>query len=98
MREASPELERFVDESIQLSRSKGYHPTVFEDMRARHRTWEAMRRIVQTGDIQSGFRRLVQLGLRDWTVEAGIVKFATEFDKGTVEAARWRLEQASTNA
>ncbi len=57
-----------------------------------------MRRIVRSGEIQSGFRRLVQLGLREWTVEAGIVKFASEFDKETVEAAEWRLNQASIHA
>lgn len=94
MQEASAALESFVDESIQLAKNAGYNPTVFIGMRARHKTLEAMERIVKSGDIQSGFKRLKELGLADeWSVEAGILKFASEFSRDAVECARWRLKQ-----
>ena len=93
-KKASPALERFIDETIRRARSAGYYPTVFESMRSDWGTWEAMKRIVISGEIQSGFRRLVALNLKEWTVEAGVVQFASEFDRETVEAAAWRLNQA----
>lgn len=95
MTEASPELERFIDEGIRLSKAKGYHPNTFISMRARWRTKEAIRRLVSAGDIQTGFRRMIPLGLKDWTLEAAVVRFPQEFDKEEREAAEWRLKQAT---
>jgi hypothetical protein len=89
----SPELEHFIEESVRRSKEKGYYPTAFEAMRVRWGTKEAMRRLVISGEIQSGFKRLVPLGLKDWSVEAGVVKFADEFGKEERQAAQWRLDQ-----
>lgn len=93
-RKASPELEAFVDELIRSGSERGYHPSIFINMRERHLTLEAMKRIVRSGDVQSGFRRLTELGLRDHTVEAGILKFRNEFTKADIDCAKWRLGQA----
>ena len=62
---ASPALEAFIDETIRLSRQHGYHPTAFIGMRHRQKTLEAISRLVVSGEIQSGFRRLKDLGLLD---------------------------------
>jgi hypothetical protein len=35
-----------------------------------------------------------QLGILDWSIEAAVLKFPDEFDKGLREAARFRLERA----
>jgi hypothetical protein len=91
---ASPALESYVDESIRKSAEAGYHPTTFIGMRNRHQTLEAMEKLVKSGELQSGFRRLKQLGLAaEWSVEAIILKFPDEFTRDAVECARWRLEQ-----
>ena len=91
---ASPALDAFIDETIRLARQKGYHPTAFIAMRQRHGTVPAISRLVVSGDIQSGFKRLRELGLLDWTIEAAVMKFPAEFNREVWEAAKWRLEQA----
>lgn len=96
--DASPALEAFVKELIQRSAACGYYPTTFMRMLERHRTKKAMALLVEQGEIQSGFRRLHELGLLDWSVEAGVVKFRGEFDRMHVEAAEWRLRQANGEA
>ncbi|UYW25216.1 hypothetical protein [Methylorubrum extorquens] len=98
MKEASPELEAFVDELIRLGSERDYRPTIFIGMRDRHGTLGAMKRLVRSGDIQSGFQRLSELGLQEHTVEAGILKFRSEFDKADIECAEWRLKQARGEA
>lgn len=90
---ASPALEAFIDETIHLSRKNGYHPTAFIGMRQRLGTVKAISQLVAQSDIQSGFRRLKQLGLLDWTIEAAVVKFPDEFSSEELKAAEWRLAQ-----
>lgn len=90
----SPALEAFIDETIRLSRENGYHPTAFIGMRRRLGTVKAISQLVAQGDIQSGFRRLRQLGLLNWTIESAVLKFPDEFSGEVLEAAEWRLTQA----
>ena len=92
-RPASPELEAFIDESIKLSKERGYNPTVFVGMRHQYGTVDAIERLVQSGDLQSGFRRLIQLSLLDWTIETAVTKFPTEFSHNAKQCAEWRLQQ-----
>ncbi len=88
------ELEAFIEESILRSAAAGYHPSIFIEMRARWGTAEAIRRLVVSGDIQSGFRRLLQLGMIEWTIEAAAIKFPSIFKRDIREAAQFRLSQA----
>lgn len=87
-------LEAFVDETIRLARKHGYHPTEFLRMRSRYGTVGAISRLVRSGDIQSGFRRLTSLGLAAWTIEAAVVRFPGEFARADLECARFRLDRA----
>ena len=93
-RRASPELEAFIDQSIKISRDHGYHPTVFIGMRQQHGTVKAIERLVESGEIQSGFKKLRQLNLLDWTIEAAVSKFPNEFSRNARECAEWRMQQA----
>jgi hypothetical protein len=88
---ATPALEAFIDETIRVSREHGYHPTVFIGMRARHGTIPAITQLVESGDIQTGFKRLKDLGLIDHTIEAAVIRFADEFSRQTRECAEFRL-------
>jgi len=92
-RSASPELEAFVDESLRLSKERGYNPSIFVGMRHQLGTIDAIERLVQSGDLQSGFKRLKQLGLIDWTIETAVTRFAAEFSKNAQQCAEWRLQQ-----
>lgn len=88
---ASAQLEAFIDETIAVSARKAYHPTTFIGMRARYGTVEAISRLVISGDVQSGFTKLKKLGLIDYTIEAAVMKFPSEFSKQAVECADFRL-------
>jgi hypothetical protein len=92
---ASPGLEAFIDETIALAKARGYIPAIFIGMRRQYGTVEAIERLVQSGDIQSGFKRLTKLGLADWTIEAAVSKFAGEFSRHARECAEWRLKQVT---
>jgi hypothetical protein len=90
---ASPDLEAFVDETIRRSKERGYNPSVFVGMRHQFGTIDAIERLVQSGEMQSGFKRLKQLGLLDWTIESAVIKFAAEFSSNAKQCAEWRLQQ-----
>jgi hypothetical protein len=96
-RTASPALEAFIDESIKLGKERGYNPAIFLGMRRQHGTLNAIKRLVQSGEIQSGFRRLDQLRLLDWTIESAVTKFPTEFSRNALPCAEWRLQQVQPN-
>lgn len=55
---------------------------------------EALSRIVQNADLQSGFRALRDDGKLDVSFEAVVVNFSAEFDPKIVQAAKWRLDNA----
>ncbi len=88
------ELDVFIDETIRRAVAKGYHPTVFVGMRERWGTKDAIKRLVASGEIQSGFRRLKDLNMLEWSIEAAVLKFPSHFDKNIREAAQFRLDQA----
>lgn len=96
-RKASLSLEAFIDETVRRAKARDYNPTAFVAMRRQHGTIEAIERLVLNGDIQSGFKRLRQLDLLDWTIEAAITKFPDEFSCHARECAEWRLRQVSNN-
>lgn len=86
-------LDVWIDESIRRSQARGYHPSEFIAMRERHGTRLAMERLMKDGKIQSGLRRLKQLGLaEEWSVEAGILKFPDVFTQAAKDAAAFRLK------
>lgn len=92
-RVASPGLEAFIDETILRAKERGYNPTIFQGMRRQLGTLEAIERLVQSGDVQSGFKRLRQLDLLDWTIEAAVMRFPSEFTRHARQCAEWRLKQ-----
>jgi hypothetical protein len=97
-RTASPALEAFIDKTIELAKERGYNPTIFVGMRHQYGTIEAIERLVQSGDIQSGFRRLNQISLLDWTIESAVTKFPTEFSRNAKQCAEWRLQQVQPDS
>ena len=71
----------------------GYNPTIFIRMRHQHKTVPAMEQLVESGVIQSGFKRMKKLGMaKDWSVEAGILKFPDRFSDRARECAQFRLD------
>jgi hypothetical protein len=56
----------------------------------------AARRLLVSGDIQSGFERLIRMGRADLTVEYAVLqpRWRDIFEDQHRQAARWRLQQA----
>jgi hypothetical protein len=90
---ASPELETFIDEGIRLAIRRGYNPTIFIGMRHDHGTINAIERLVQCPDIQTGFNRLRELNMLEWTIEDAVMRFPGEFSINARQCAEWRLQQ-----
>ena|SRR5205823_8835001 len=86
-------LEAFVHKSIRRSGERGYYPTTFEAMLDRHTTDVAISKLIETGDIQSGFRRLQQLRMLEWSMEAAVIYFHDRFARNARESAESRLRQ-----
>jgi hypothetical protein len=87
-------LDEFVDEMIRRARPLGYTPITFMRMRDDHGTAQAIRRLVETSEPQSGFRRLRDIGMKDWTLEAAVLRYpeTAEFTQHTAEYAKARLD------
>jgi hypothetical protein len=91
-------FEQACQEAIEESRGlrPPYVPTVWIQMIQRHGAADAARRLLESGDIQTGFERLVRAGRLDLTVEMAVLhpKWEGLFGKQHREAAWWRLSQA----
>lgn len=88
---ATPELINAVNRAIESYEVEiGEYASRTRQMIERHGYQEALSRIVQTPDLQSGFQVLRDRGKLELTFEAVIVNFAPEFPSAVVEAARWR--------
>ena len=74
-----------------------YIPTIWIEMMKSHGAAPAARRLLESGDIQSGFERLVREGRQDLTVEMAVLhpRWDGLFGKSHREAAWWRLSQAA---
>jgi hypothetical protein len=83
-----------VEACAQLTPS--YVPTAWIGMCRRLGAAEAARRLVVSGDIQTGFDRLVQAGRPQLTIEWALLDEAWDplFSEQHREAARWRLRHA----
>jgi hypothetical protein len=81
-----------------LAKERRYNPTISIRMRRQYGTLDAIERLVQSGDIQSGFRRLNQLCLLDWTIESAVTKFPTEFSRNALLCAEWRLQRVQPDS
>jgi hypothetical protein len=81
---------------VERCRELGYMPTGWISMMNRPGgAVAAARRLLESGDIQSGFERLIRSGHVELTVEYAALqeRWYDLFDDRHREAARWRLEQ-----
>lgn len=73
----------------------GVPATRTRQMIERHGAIEALSKLVVSADLQCGFRILRDRDQLDSTFEALIVRYEDLFRKNVVEAAQWRLKNAS---
>lgn len=95
-RELEAEFNAQVQDAVQQCRALGYQPKTFERMLAAHpnNAVEVARRLVTSGEIQDGPKRLKSLGRLDLSVEAIMLKeqFQELFDARVRSCAEWRLK------
>lgn len=89
-------LSREIDDAITLYESKiGGFAARTRQMIEHHGKTEALAKLVESADLQRGFRILRDAGHLDSTFEALIIRHQTEFRESTIDAARWRLKHAT---
>ena len=89
-------LLREIDVAITLyERVIGAPAARTRQMIERHGAIEALSQLVVSADLQSGFKVLRDRDQLDSTFEALIVRHEDLFRKNVVEAAQWRLKNAS---
>ena len=98
MSQLSDLFEGRVRSAVQQCRAIGYHPNDFAAMLENSDAVSLAKRLVTSGDIQSGLKRLVSLGHPDLSVESIMLEpdFAALFDSQILAAAKWRLDQAKS--
>ena len=76
-----------------ISGTAGYTRPMLE----RYGHVEALRRLVESGDLQSGFKALRDASLLHESFEQLVVDHGEElFERRTIEAAQWRLDNPDT--
>lgn len=72
----------------------GYYPHDFEGMLANSTAVKLAERLVKSGELQTGLKRLAQMGRIDLSVESIMLEpeFEALFKSSVRDAARWRLE------
>jgi hypothetical protein len=62
-----------------------------------HQGLGTAKKLIASGAIQDGFRKVVELGRPDLTMESIMLEpeFQTLFSRAELDAARWRLKQAA---
>lgn len=85
-----------VHDSIRESYEIGYSPTRFESMIQDRHPVEVAKKLVLSGEVQTGVKELKKLGRLDLTIESlmGLPEFKTLFTSEELNAAQWRLREA----
>ena len=90
--EMSMTLEEFVEEGIRLGIEKGFYPAVFQQMRQHYTLEVAIEKLVRTNETKKGFLKMESFGLKEWTLEAAVLKFPTRFSKEAGVYAKARFD------
>jgi hypothetical protein len=82
-------------DSVRQSVALGYNPNRFSEML---KTWGGIgvaKRLVASGEIQDGIKKIVAMGHPELSMESIMLEphFASLFTEGELQAARWRLDQ-----
>ena len=89
------EFEERLWDSIRRSIALGYNPTRFAEMLKTLGGVGVAQRLVTSGDLQDGIKKIVALGHSELAMESIMLEpqFTSLFTEGERAAARWRLDQ-----
>lgn len=82
--------------AIAECRKLGYNPSIWNRMVEEHGGVVTARRLIKSGDMQTGLRKLLSLGRLELTVEHAVLdeRWHDLFTDEERDLARWRLEVA----
>ena len=88
-------FEERLRDSIRQSIRLGYNPIRITEMLNRYGGKGTAERLVRSGEIQDGIRRIVAMGYPKLSVESIMLEpeFKPLFTEADLAAARWRLDQ-----
>ena len=89
------DFEQRLRDSIRESIALGYNPIRFTDMLETYGGVSVAKRLVTSGELQDGIKKIVAMGHPELSMESIMLEsqFATLFTQGELAAARWRLDQ-----
>ena len=89
------QFEARVRAAVQECHSLGYHPTRFEQMLDQADAVSLAKRMVVSGELQSGLKKLKEMNRIDLSVESIMLEpqFCDLFTRQEIQAADWRLKQ-----
>ena len=95
MSQLETKFEARIQEALVECHRLGYHPSDFEGMLSSASATRVAKKLVTSGELQSGLKKLAQLGRLDLSVESIMLEpqFRTLFAKQLRDAAQWRLNQ-----
>ena len=84
-----------VREALAEAHDLHYYPTRFEQMLAELGAVKLAKKLVVSGELQDGLKKMAKLGRKDLALEAIVLepRFASLFSKDEKQAAEWRLLQ-----
>lgn len=90
----TPEMQRVWDEMGDETAKLKVSFASLDWMFARYGVQGAIERLVTSGQIQPGFRKLIEHNRPDLTFEAFAARFPTWFNPGIAESAQFRIDNA----
>ena len=91
------EFERSVRSSVEECQTLGYSAHDFQAMLQTSSAVRVAEKLVASGNIQTGLKRLHGMGRADLAIESIMLepRFQPLFQSQTLEAARWRLDHVT---
>jgi hypothetical protein len=100
MSSTSERFEARIAKDIREAIELGYHPHRFEEMVNSYGAVDTAKRLVRSGDLQDGLKRLRSMGRLDLSMETVMLEeeFSSLFSEQERAAATWRLQQVKGEA
>ena len=74
-------LNEFIEESLKQAASRNFHPEVFPGMWFPKKLPQPIEKFVISSEPKSGFKKMVELGLKNWTLEAAVLAYPDQFSR-----------------
>jgi len=92
------EFSATVDAAVEECAEFGYFPGYFVQMVKENGALETAKRLVASGEIQTGLQRLAKEGRLELSIESIMCGFPDLFTAKEIDAAKWRIGQAEAGS